>query len=273
MDVRVSVFETPRFNRMRDWPPTSLVGFIDWFQQKLNAIPKQYRDLAWIDLRTDYEGVSWYVDFSIYYTRPETNIEIDERVKWEHKTRSSEANERREYERLSKEIILTQGQRAIVDDEDYEWLVSMGSWYALKRVSPSNGRFLGFYAARMDYSEGKKTVHMHNVIFGAKSVTHLNGKSLDNRRENLKKIDQRQTQGIRIKKEAGRSKYKGVRRYGRLTRWEARITNHGQQIIIGYYDTEVEAAKAYDDMARKFFGEFATVNFPLPGERYYGERK
>lgn len=105
MNIRMSVFETPTSNRRRDWPPDDLVGFIAWFQGKLDEVPEQYRGAARVDLSTDYEDGDCYVDLSIHYYRPETEDETAARLKWEQECRmqvkrDTEANELREYERL-----------------------------------------------------------------------------------------------------------------------------------------------------------------------------
>lgn len=65
----------------------------------------------------------------------------------------------------------------------------------------------------------------------------------------------------------GTSRYLGVswEKYSR--RWQGHITANGRQQNLGYFDDEVTAAKAYDEAARKAFGEFATLNFPTAAER------
>ena len=171
---------------------------------------------------------------------------------------------------MSKEIYLTQGKRAVVDDEDYDRLVEVGTWYAAERKSATTGRHLGFYAARTDYKDGKKTTYMHNVIARRMRITHLNGDMLDNRKQNLSPITSTEIQGARIKQ--GRyvcSRYKGVRRPGRMKRWQARIAKEGKLVLIGRFDTEEEAARAYDKVAREMFGKYAMLNFPVPGDRYF----
>ena len=56
------------------------------------------------------------------------------------------------------------------------------------------------------------------------------------------------------------SDFRGVsRRYGR---WKARIKQNGHDIVIGDFDDEVEAARAYDRKARELHGERAMLNFP-----------
>lgn len=82
-----------------------------------------------------------------------------------------------------KEIKLTKGKTAIIDDEDYE-SINSHHWYAKN----SKGFF---YAAR---TTGKRPnrhcIGMHNQILGIKGVDHKNGKGLDNRRENLRPANQ-----------------------------------------------------------------------------------
>lgn len=45
-------------------------------------------------------------------------------------------------------------------------------------------------------------------------------------------------------------------------KWVARICTEGKQIHLGCFEHEIDAAKAYDNAARKCHGEFAGLNFP-----------
>lgn len=161
-----------------------------------------------------------------------------------------------------KEIPLTKGKIAIVDDEDFEWL-SQYNW-----VCDSTGR-----AACSLYLGGgrerpiRKTILMHRLIVGAtdgEEVDHINLNPLDNRRSNLRKATRAQNEWNKPAR-GGASKYKGVSRF--RDKWQASISYQRKQLYLGLFDTEEEAAHAYDLKAIELHGEFARTNFPL--EEYY----
>lgn len=91
-------------------------------------------------------------------------------------------------------------------------------------------------------------------------LDHRNGNRVDDRIDNLRPATG--YQNARNGKGYGRCPYRGVRQHS-CGRWEARITVEHQQINIGLFDTADAAAKAYDRMAVKHFGEFARLNFPV----------
>lgn len=59
------------------------------------------------------------------------------------------------------------------------------------------------------------------------------------------------------------SSYIGVMRDDPEANWEAVITVNGQEISGGEYESETEAAKAYDALARMYQGADAKTNFPI----------
>ena len=61
-------------------------------------------------------------------------------------------------------------------------------------------------------------------------------------------------------KAEGTSRYRGVHSYGR--RWRASIKFDGNQEYLGIYDSEIDAARAYDERARVLHGPYARLNFP-----------
>ena len=155
-----------------------------------------------------------------------------------------------------KEIALTQGKVAIVDDADYESLNQL-KWYAQKTCS-------GWYAARRVGKEGDKIlILMHREILKTpanKETDHIDGNGLNNQRHNLRAATRAQNQHNQ-RKQKGTSKFKGVSRRRDCDRWQVQIRVDKRDIRLGLFSSETEAAKAYDTAAQKYFGEFAHLNF------------
>lgn len=156
---------------------------------------------------------------------------------------------------------------AMVDDEDYERL-ARHRWYL-------NEKGYAYRFTTPAENLPTSTLRMHREILDAPSgveVDHVNGSILDNRRVNLREATGANNRR-NSKKYAGRagrtttSRYKGVSLCGTTGRWRAQVNVDGRRQFSGRYDTEVEAAYAYDEAARRLHGEFASLNFPRPGER------
>jgi hypothetical protein len=157
-----------------------------------------------------------------------------------------------------KEIPLSQGKVALVDDEDYEWL-SQWKWCA-----SFNG--CTWYAVRKDCSgPRRRMVKMHRLIMGEPmgiQVDHINGDGWNNQRKNLRLDPNSQNQHNRRKNRRGSSLFKGVSWRKGCRRWWAYIVHLGVKKHLGYFDSEEVAARAYDKAAKELFGEFARLNFP-----------
>jgi hypothetical protein len=159
-------------------------------------------------------------------------------------------------------IPLTKGLFALVDEVDFAD-VSQWNWCAM-RVRGT------WYAARgrtTDDAGGKTApVLMHRYLLGepAEEIDHCDRDGLNNRRENLRKVTHAQN-GMNSLSRKGSSRFKGVARTS--GRWRASIRSSYKTIHLGGFDTEDEAARAYDEVARRLHGEFARVNFPREGER------
>lgn len=151
-----------------------------------------------------------------------------------------------------KEIPLTQGKVALVDDEDFEWLLQW-KWHAEKH-------------GRTWYARGKvngKLISMHCIIMNTpagKVTDHASGNGLDNRRDNLRVCTKYENRCNTRKHRDNSHSFKGTFRHGK--NWSARIHIYGKDIHLGTYLTEVEAAHAYDSAAREIHGKFAHLNFP-----------
>jgi len=77
-------------------------------------------------------------------------------------------------------IVLKQGIQVLLDDEDYKRLAGY-TW----RVLEVNGKM---YAVRSAGINAKDNIYMHREVLGEtgrKQISHINGDTLDNRKENL----------------------------------------------------------------------------------------
>lgn len=154
-----------------------------------------------------------------------------------------------------KRISLTQGQYALVDDADYEWLMQW-KWRVQKTTATN------WYAIR---TMGNKQILMHRLILGIsndRQTDHINHNGLDNRRSNIRLCTCQQNQfNQRRQQRETTSEYKGVGWCKRAKKWKSRIKRNSREIHLGYYDSEIAAAKVYDAKAVELFGEFANTNF------------
>jgi len=158
-------------------------------------------------------------------------------------------------------IPLTRGKFAIVDPDDYPELKKY-KWFATKNGST-------FYAKRHTrFTERIKTtsVCMHRKIMNAPDnlvIDHINYNGLDNRKANLRLATRRQNSLHIIRTmNPGSSKYKGVSWREDRKKWSVKIMADGKTIHLGCYKDEIKAAKAYDKAAKKYHGQFASLNFP-----------
>lgn len=155
-----------------------------------------------------------------------------------------------------KEILLSKGQKALVDDADFERFGGL-KWYA-----KANRK--SFYAYRSQIINGKHVrFALHRVILDAPPdmvVDHVNGNTLDNRRENLRLAHYYQnSQNQRTRAIYRSSEFKGVSKF--RTKWAAQIALRGVCVKLGNFSTAMDAARAYDNAAQLLFGEFAHLNF------------
>ena len=154
-----------------------------------------------------------------------------------------------------KEITISDGSTVLVDDDDYEWLTK---W---KWSANGNG-----YAVRNERYEPKKyrKQYLHRAVMNAKPgeiVDHINGDTLDNRKENLRICDLKgNAQNSRGIPNRMYSQYKGVSFDKRRRKFVAQIGVEGKNVALGGFDNEVDAALAYNRAAVEYYGEFAKIN-------------
>jgi hypothetical protein len=157
-----------------------------------------------------------------------------------------------------KEIQLTQGYVALVDDCDFDYL-NQWKWSAhLVKCGVSKKP----YAVRGTFDN--KTINIHRQILNAPKgacVDHINGDTLDNRRINLRlcTIQQNCFNQRKVRRKTS-SKYKGVCLIKENHKWISSIKFNHKQILIGVYFTEQMAALQYNIKAKEFYGDFAYLN-------------
>ena len=151
-----------------------------------------------------------------------------------------------------KEVMLTNGMIALVDDDDYEKVRAYKWGASTTKIS------------RTTYARCKvkgKTVYMHRIIITIPPglyTDHRDLNGLNNQKDNLRVCTHRQNHQNEAIRRNKKSIYKGV--HWHINKWQARISTVGKRISLGHYEKEADAAVAYNNAAITFFGEFARVN-------------
>jgi len=158
---------------------------------------------------------------------------------------------------MVKQIPLTKGKVALVDDADFEHL-NQWKWHY-------NPVCRTGYARRIATIDGKRTlIYMHHDILGIPALgmeaDHISTDGCDNRRENLRWGTRAQNLMNSRKRGGGSSRFKGVCWNTQKQQWMATITLGGKLRHLGFFDDEIEASRAYDVAALELFGEFARPN-------------
>jgi hypothetical protein len=142
---------------------------------------------------------------------------------------------------------------ALFSPQDYD-VISQYKWYL-----NADG-----YVVSGSVAESGSNIRLHrhllDVIDEKLVVDHINHDRLNNRRENIRTCTYQQNSQNSIPK-SSLSKYKGVNYNARDNKWYARIVVGGKNIHLGVFDTDIEAAQQYDIAAKKYFQEYAFLNF------------
>jgi hypothetical protein len=163
---------------------------------------------------------------------------------------------------MPKQIPLTQGKFALVDDDMYDFLMQwkwniQSAGYAVRQVR--HERIIdGYIWTRIE------AILMHRLVCNPPEgllVDHINRDKLDNRRENLRPCTVQQNFYNIDKRPSNRgSKYKGVRYCKDKKRYLVFVSYDSQRLRVGSFKCEIEAARAYNEAAKKYQGEFAYLN-------------
>lgn len=151
-----------------------------------------------------------------------------------------------------KELSLTSGQFALIDDVDYD-KVSSRRWHAYKSSN-------SWYCRT---NIGKKHISLHAFLFPVPKgfvVDHIDGNGLNNQRANLRQATQAENMRNQRPHRDSRSPYKGIWRIPGAKTWGVQIWNGRKRNYVGSFVDPLEAAKVYDFIAIQVFGQFAKVN-------------
>ena len=145
------------------------------------------------------------------------------------------------------------GKETLIDHETYELI---------------KGRSISLLASgyvMIWNKETKQVEYFHRWLFNLKSgdktvIDHIDGNKLNNCKTNLRLCTVSENMCNRKKLGEGitASKFKGVRRAG--TKWTAVCQKEKKRYRLGTFDTEIEAAKAYNDKAKELHQGFALLN-------------
>lgn len=161
-----------------------------------------------------------------------------------------------------KKIVLTQGKIALVDDADYDWL-NQWKWIASK---PARSRtYYVYHSVLIARAKRYTTEWMHRLILGLQmgdkqQCDHIDHNGLNNQRSNLRVCTKTQNMQSSRKRKRRTSKYKGVCWHRHNRKWYSRICVKKKEIHLGFFDSEIDAAAAYNVAALKHFGDFALLN-------------
>lgn len=157
----------------------------------------------------------------------------------------------------------------LIDDADWHDMACMWHWYSVRstvRGTDGQRKQTAYAIGRRLDSYQPDSIEMHRLLLGLPQyrerrvdVDHINGVGLDNRRENLRLATRAQNLANSASRR-GTSDFKGVSHDKQTGRWVAQITIDGRNKKLGRFDTEAQAALAYNIAAREAWGEFSRLN-------------
>lgn len=160
---------------------------------------------------------------------------------------------------LSKPILRNEDGNCIIKitskNINYEMLVDEDNYYELIQ-----------YRIRYNncYAKNTKLGQIHRYVMnyiGDNYIDHINGNKLDNRKSNLRVVTAQANNMNRSSRVISTSKYIGVYFNQNRKKWRSSISFNNKFKHIGYFENEIDAAKARDEATKKYFGEFGKLNF------------
>ena len=149
----------------------------------------------------------------------------------------------------------TGGEKILIDNDDYKW-AKYFSWTVTWGSVNKN------VASVRTYETGFRLCRVIMEVVNGQIVDHVNGNGLDNQKNNLRICTRRENLFNKKKYLSGKNRFKGVykRKLIYKNTWEARINFNKKPIYLGDFSNEIDAAKAYNERAKKLYGQFAKLN-------------
>jgi hypothetical protein len=150
---------------------------------------------------------------------------------------------------------LTRGFVTLVDEADWP-VVSAHTWCVF------NANTKWPYAVSGSAGCHKGKLVLHRFLLDAPAVLyvdHVNGDTLDNRRQNLRLVTPSDNHANQ-RAFGVTSRYRGVTYHA--GKWLARVRARGRELYLGRFVEEEDAARAVDTALRAVWGEHARLNFP-----------
>lgn len=153
---------------------------------------------------------------------------------------------------------------------NFEIIIDAQKWNKIKKYRwhiKKNTQSNTYYVAtigRTNTNESRKTIRLHRFITNCEDSNiicdHKNRNPLDNRLKNIR-FGNRINNGINVSlRKDNSSGYKGVHWHKQSNKWRVQINIKGKRTHIGMFTNVINAALAYNEVAKKYFGEFAYLN-------------
>ena len=144
-------------------------------------------------------------------------------------------------------ISLSNGFTAIVDGPDAVWVSQINWWW--------DGKYTRSEAGRLHVLVYE---HAYGPVPDNLCIDHIDGHALNCRSGNLRTATSGQN-GANAASRGGKSRYRGVHK-SNSGKWVAQISKDGIRECLGTFESEEDAARAYDKAAVRIHGEYARLN-------------